>query len=180
MYLQEGFFYFKNVFKTTNTCNNKCQNTTVIKIIQGDNHDDHISKTEGTRILMLGFFLISGTRCEYEDRCLSSPCANGGTCSSVSGGSYTCSCLSGYTGPRCLNDTNECAATPSICQNEGTCINTPGSYKWDVHKGIREMWLYPLTRLMKINIFPKGACVPRGSPANTAKARTSLAHLRHA
>lgn len=86
-------------------------------------------------------FFISGPRCEYEDSCLSSPCANGGSCSSVSGGSYACSCLPGYTGPRCLNDTNECAATPSICQNEGVCINTPGSYKWDFYKGVWKMWL---------------------------------------
>uniref|UniRef100_A0A674MY80 Notch receptor 2 n=1 Tax=Takifugu rubripes TaxID=31033 RepID=A0A674MY80_TAKRU len=71
----------------------------------------------------------TGPGCEYEDSCLSSPCANGGTCSTLSGGSYTCSCLPGYTGRHCLNDTDECAATPSICQNEGTCINTRGSYK---------------------------------------------------
>lgn len=77
------------------------------------------------------FSSLPGLRCEQEDSCLSGPCANGGTCSSLSGGSYTCSCPPGYTGPRCLNDTNECAATPSICQNEGVCVNTPGSYKWE-------------------------------------------------
>ncbi|MEQ2164702.1 hypothetical protein GOODEAATRI_009474 [Goodea atripinnis] len=71
----------------------------------------------------------TGPRCEHEDSCLSSPCANGGRCSSLSGGSYTCSCPPGYKGPRCLNDTNECADTPNPCQNEGECVNTPGSYK---------------------------------------------------
>uniref|UniRef100_A0A3B3ZAP4 Uncharacterized protein n=1 Tax=Periophthalmus magnuspinnatus TaxID=409849 RepID=A0A3B3ZAP4_9GOBI len=64
-------------------------------------------------------------RCEYEDSCLSSPCANGGVCTAQSSRSYKCSCPSGYTGPRCLNDTDECAATPSICQNGGLCTNTP-------------------------------------------------------
>lgn len=81
-------------------------------------------------MLRTSFLFISGPRCEYEDSCLSSPCANAGTCSSLSGGRYTCSCPPGYTGPRCFNDTNECAAIPSICQNEGECVNTPGSYKW--------------------------------------------------
>lgn len=76
------------------------------------------------------FVYIAGLQCEREDSCLSGPCAHGGACVTLPSGRFSCSCPPGYTGLRCLNDTNECAATPSICQNEGQCINTPGSYKW--------------------------------------------------
>uniref|UniRef100_A0AAV2KV24 EGF-like domain-containing protein n=1 Tax=Knipowitschia caucasica TaxID=637954 RepID=A0AAV2KV24_KNICA len=41
----------------------------------------------------------SGPRCEFEDSCLSGPCANGGVCTARSSQSYDCSCPSGYTGP---------------------------------------------------------------------------------
>ncbi|XP_045651830.1 sushi, nidogen and EGF-like domain-containing protein 1 isoform X1 [Ursus americanus] len=50
------------------------------------------------------------------------PCLNGGKCidDCVTGNpSYTCSCLSGFTGRRCHLDVNECASHP--CQNGGTC-----------------------------------------------------------
>jgi hypothetical protein len=33
--------------------------------------------------------------------CLSGPCLNGGTCTGNGGGSYTCDCLSGWTGQIC-------------------------------------------------------------------------------
>ncbi|KAM8787743.1 sushi, nidogen and EGF-like domain-containing protein 1 [Rhynchonycteris naso] len=57
------------------------------------------------------------------------PCLNGGKCidDCVTGNpSYTCSCLSGFTGRRCHLDVNECASHP--CQNGGTCTHGINSF----------------------------------------------------
>ncbi|XP_074254833.1 sushi, nidogen and EGF-like domain-containing protein 1 isoform X2 [Saimiri boliviensis] len=57
------------------------------------------------------------------------PCLNGGRCieDCVPGDpSYTCSCLSGFTGRRCHLDVNECASQP--CQNGGTCAHGINSF----------------------------------------------------
>ncbi|KAG8508280.1 Sushi, nidogen and EGF-like domain-containing protein 1 [Galemys pyrenaicus] len=53
------------------------------------------------------------------------PCRNGAKCidDCVTGNpSYSCSCLSGFTGRQCQLDVDECASQP--CRNGGTC--TPG------------------------------------------------------
>uniref|UniRef100_A0A667XG01 EGF-like domain-containing protein n=1 Tax=Myripristis murdjan TaxID=586833 RepID=A0A667XG01_9TELE len=107
------------------TCypNNPCANQGVCTLLPNDKYKCQCAR---------GW---TGPRCEREDSCLSSPCANGGTCSSLPGGRYTCSCPSGYTGQNCLNDTDECATAPSLCQNEGVCVNTPGSYKCNCASG---------------------------------------------
>ncbi|XP_036174838.1 sushi, nidogen and EGF-like domain-containing protein 1 isoform X2 [Myotis myotis] len=57
------------------------------------------------------------------------PCLNGGKCidDCVTGNpSYTCSCLSGFTGRRCQLDVDECASHP--CQNGGTCTHSVNSF----------------------------------------------------
>ncbi|XP_066883443.1 sushi, nidogen and EGF-like domain-containing protein 1 isoform X1 [Kogia breviceps] len=57
------------------------------------------------------------------------PCLNGGKCidDCVTGNpSYTCACLSGFTGRRCHLDVNECASHP--CQNGGTCTHGVNSF----------------------------------------------------
>ncbi|XP_036757174.2 sushi, nidogen and EGF-like domain-containing protein 1 isoform X1 [Manis pentadactyla] len=57
------------------------------------------------------------------------PCLNGGKCidDCVTGNpSYSCSCLSGFTGRRCHLDVNECASHP--CQNGGTCAHGVNSF----------------------------------------------------
>lgn len=111
----------------------------------------YIPRIAKALIVIFLLFFITGRRCERIDSCLSNPCGNGGTCSAPSGGSFLCSCPPGYTGLRCLNDTNECATTPSICQNEGVCFNTPGSYKWAfcLNKEISNIWyIYEIYDMM--------------------------------
>ncbi|XP_012826283.1 sushi, nidogen and EGF-like domain-containing protein 1 isoform X1 [Xenopus tropicalis] len=57
------------------------------------------------------------------------PCQNGGRCidDCVTGNpSYTCSCLSGFTGKHCHIDMGKCYSQP--CQNDGTCVDEPGSF----------------------------------------------------
>ncbi|KAF8366147.1 hypothetical protein PRIPAC_83976 [Pristionchus pacificus] len=54
---------------------------------------------------------------------------------------YTCTCSPAWKGAMCDKDVDECAdaaaLTPpeSLCENFGTCINTPGSYKCNCIKG---------------------------------------------
>ena len=57
-------------------------------------------------------------------------CNNFATCSNVDG-SYTCNCISGYTGSGHGNggctDVNECNTSNGGCDSNATCENTPGS-----------------------------------------------------
>jgi len=62
---------------------------------------------------------------------VSGPCLNGGRCSPLSGGGYTCQCPDGFDGPTCEQDIDECTASVDVCQNGATCINTNGSYRSD-------------------------------------------------
>ncbi len=47
------------------------------------------------------------------------PCLNGATCTNTGQGSYTCTCLPGYTGASCEIQVNECSGNP--CRNGGSC-----------------------------------------------------------
>lgn len=61
------------------------------------------------------------------DTCgLTDPCLNGGTCTNVFSGNYTCSCPTGYSGTNCELDGFNCdenSGTP--CLNGGICTPTP-------------------------------------------------------
>ncbi|XP_072041415.1 A disintegrin and metalloproteinase with thrombospondin motifs 6-like [Amphiura filiformis] len=52
--------------------------------------------------------------------CNSSPCQNGGTCTSSGAGGYSCACSPGFTGVNCLTSSTSCNSSP--CQNGGTCF----------------------------------------------------------
>lgn len=55
----------------------------------------------------------------------SDPCLSGGSC--MDGvNSFHCSCLPGFTGPRCALEINECQSSP--CKNGGTCTDYVNSY----------------------------------------------------
>ena len=55
------------------------------------------------------------------DPCVpTTPCQNGGTCTTTEPGQFECQCVEGYEGDSCeLMVTNECEPNP--CQNGGTC-----------------------------------------------------------
>uniref|UniRef100_A0A8K9WM15 Notch receptor 2 n=1 Tax=Oncorhynchus mykiss TaxID=8022 RepID=A0A8K9WM15_ONCMY len=78
--------------------------------------------------LSLSLPVHPGIRCERVDTCLPGPCANGGTCSSLSGDKFSCTCPPGYWGQSCTEDVDECRLQPNTCQNGGTCSNIQGSY----------------------------------------------------
>ena len=60
--------------------------------------------------------------------CSNNPCQNGGTCQLTgSGSTYTCNCVSGYSGTNCQTYTNACFNNP--CINGGTCqVTANGGY----------------------------------------------------
>merc|ERR1712212_379682 len=73
-----------------------------------------------------------GNELFYINECKSSPCKNGGTCT-TSDGSYLCSCQDGWIGNNCNQDINECNSGP--CKNGGTCTNSDGSYSCKCQDG---------------------------------------------
>lgn len=58
------------------------------------------------------------------------PCQNGATCTNTGQGSYTCSCLPGYTGASCEIQVNECSGNP--CRNGGSCTVSVVHVKWQI------------------------------------------------
>ncbi|XP_072555256.1 protein jagged-2b isoform X2 [Paramormyrops kingsleyae] len=69
----------------------------------------------------------SGKNCEIaEHACVSSPCANGGTCHEVPDG-FECHCPPGWGGITCAIDKDECASNP--CAQGGTCIDLENGFE---------------------------------------------------
>ncbi|KRZ95890.1 Neurogenic locus Notch protein, partial [Trichinella sp. T8] len=73
--------------------------------------------------------MLSGKHCENISMCEEISC-NFGVCKySVDESSVFCECKNGYTGKFCDSDINECIYQENPCKNNGTCVNTSGSYK---------------------------------------------------
>ncbi|KAL3052736.1 hypothetical protein OYC64_005292 [Pagothenia borchgrevinki] len=54
------------------------------------------------------------------------PCVNGATCMNTGQGSYTCTCLPGFTGVNCELEMQECDSNP--CRNGAICTNLESGY----------------------------------------------------
>jgi formylglycine-generating enzyme required for sulfatase activity len=68
----------------------------------------------------------AGEFCDVVTPCVGIDCGANGTCV-VDGASYICECDTGYEGPQCGTDINECVPNP--CLNAGTCAEgVPGTY----------------------------------------------------
>nr|XP_020459274.1 delta-like protein 4 [Monopterus albus] len=61
------------------------------------------------------------------------PCVNGATCMNTGQGSYTCTCLPGFTGVNCELEMQECDSSP--CRNGGICTNLEKGYKCECPQG---------------------------------------------
>ncbi len=70
-------------------------------------------------------FTGDGKTCAQINDCVGDPCQNGGTCADGTG-TYTCSCVAGYSGTNCETDVNDCASNP--CVNGGTCNDLVNDY----------------------------------------------------
>uniref|UniRef100_A0A3B5B479 Delta-like protein n=1 Tax=Stegastes partitus TaxID=144197 RepID=A0A3B5B479_9TELE len=69
----------------------------------------------------------SGKTCQIaEHACVSSPCANAGTCHEVPTG-FECQCPPGWEGPTCANNLDECASSP--CAQGGTCVDLEDGFE---------------------------------------------------
>ncbi|XP_017479439.1 PREDICTED: neurogenic locus Notch protein-like, partial [Rhagoletis zephyria] len=116
-----------------------------------------------------------GPRCEEADNCVSQPCRNGAICHSHSNGTatsafgfvgYTCDCAPGFRGPTCGEDIDECAEQGSAkaCNQNGVCINTPGSYRCNCEQDYTGQFCE--TRYVPCQVNPclsGGDCVPHYS-----------------
>ena len=87
-----------------------------------------LARCDVNRELLLFF---AGARCEEQDDCASEPCENGGECTSLAGGGFSCQCLEGFEGLTCETDVDECEIRSDVCLNGGTCVNTEGSYRFE-------------------------------------------------
>ncbi|XP_055088033.1 delta-like protein 4 [Periophthalmus magnuspinnatus] len=61
------------------------------------------------------------------------PCVNGATCMNSGQGSYTCTCLPGFTGKDCELLMQECDSAP--CRNGGVCTNLERGYLCSCPRG---------------------------------------------
>ncbi|EEB20489.1 hypothetical protein Phum_PHUM617470 [Pediculus humanus corporis] len=69
---------------------------------------------------------FTGKTCEERtDPCESSPCENGGKCSSNQT-EFKCDCQTGYSGDRCQHPSDLCSESP--CKH-GICVSQPDGYK---------------------------------------------------
>nr|XP_032818226.1 uncharacterized protein LOC116946998 [Petromyzon marinus] len=81
-----------------------------------------------------GFSLTSPQICSDVDECQSRPCKHGGSCANTQG-SYSCSCVSGWSGLNCTENIDDCAG--SVCQNSATCLDGDNSYTCICRSGWR-------------------------------------------
>ncbi|CAF4393016.1 unnamed protein product, partial [Adineta steineri] len=64
--------------------------------------------------------------------CVANACLNGGTCQSVLGGGFRCTCSVSFTGNRCeypsgtIGISTSSACPVNACLNSGTCQSVPG------------------------------------------------------
>ncbi|KRZ80444.1 Fibropellin-1 [Trichinella papuae] len=73
--------------------------------------------------------MLSGKHCEKVLMCEEISCNFGDCKYSVDKSSVFCDCRNGYTGKYCNWDIDECTYQEKPCKNNGTCVNTFGSYK---------------------------------------------------
>lgn len=99
------------------------------------------------------------------------PCVNGATCMNTGQGSYTCTCLPGFTGVNCELEMQECDSNP--CRNGGVCTVSRGtSSRAFAHvsaaSNVCPLSLSRCTRILKPATCARAPKVSRAPTANTA------------
>ncbi|KAF3693195.1 Protocadherin Fat 4 [Channa argus] len=111
--------------------------------------------------------------------CLTSPCQNGAMCNkniyisqdvavleslavifvSPQKEVLNCTCPVGFTGTLCEDEINECEVNP--CENQGTCVNTAGSFYCQCQSGFHGPVCSPdVDECLKIKCQNGGTCIP--------------------
>ncbi|XP_066025895.1 fibulin-2-like [Pocillopora verrucosa] len=71
-----------------------------------------------------------------ESACVDNPCDNNSTCQSgFTNKGYRCLCTTGFKGPRCNKDIDECATGKMNCSADAVCNNAKGSYNCTCKQG---------------------------------------------
>nr|XP_046245043.1 protocadherin Fat 4 [Scatophagus argus] len=113
------------------------------------------------------------------DPCLTSACQNGATCNkniyisqdvavlestavifvSPRKEVFNCTCPVGFTGTLCEDDINECEVNP--CENQGTCVNTPGGFYCHCQSGFSGIFCSTdVDECLKLKCQNGGTCTP--------------------
>jgi hypothetical protein len=71
-------------------------------------------------------FSLASNACADINECATNPCGANGVCSTPVINSYSCVCVTGYSGTNCDVDIDDCASGP--CDNGGTCTDGVNSY----------------------------------------------------
>ncbi|XP_032993593.1 neurogenic locus notch homolog protein 1 isoform X2 [Lacerta agilis] len=78
----------------------------------------------------------TGLLCHLNDACISNPCNDGSNCdTNPVTGKAICTCPSGYMGPACNQDVDECSLGANPCEHAGKCLNTEGSFECQCQQG---------------------------------------------
>ncbi|XP_066025909.1 cubilin-like [Pocillopora verrucosa] len=71
-----------------------------------------------------------------ESACVDNPCDNNSTCQSgFTDKGYRCLCITGFKGPKCKKDIDECALGTQGCSENALCNNNKGSYNCSCKPG---------------------------------------------
>ena len=137
-------FYGAKCDQTIDACYGQpCKNNAECKILMEGRYKYEYFEIKTSICYMDCFFLLvlflprcecqpgwEGYNCEVNtDECKSSPCQNGGICTDKVA-SFSCQCVTGYTGSLCEKKVAWCSTKESNpCLNEAACVRVDSKYK---------------------------------------------------
>uniref|UniRef100_A0A8C6U441 FAT atypical cadherin 3a n=1 Tax=Neogobius melanostomus TaxID=47308 RepID=A0A8C6U441_9GOBI len=100
----------------------------------------------------------------YPDPCGSQPCRNGGSCTTLPSGGFSCTCSPQYTGGRCELEITACVPNP--CQNGGVCKTIGNAFLCSCRRGFKGLTCQEdVNECDRSN--PEGECENGGVCVNT-------------
>uniref|UniRef100_A0AAV2J7I2 Uncharacterized protein n=1 Tax=Knipowitschia caucasica TaxID=637954 RepID=A0AAV2J7I2_KNICA len=100
----------------------------------------------------------------YPDPCGNQPCRNGGSCTTLPSGGFSCTCSPQYTGGRCELEITACVPNP--CQNGGVCKTIGNAFLCSCRRGFKGLTCQEdVNECDRSN--PEGECENGGVCVNT-------------